>query len=224
MKYITLMLAIALLNVRACSQNITEQNIANLKRVGGPCEGCDAIYESPVPFEKLNNMCWLPDWKEAGTTLAVNGTVYKPDGTPAAGVIIYIYHTDQTGQYPTKGTASGWGKRHGYIRGWMKTNEKGEYKFFTLKPQPYPGRKDPVHIHVTIKESDKNAYWIDDYVFDDDTLLTKAIRIKLEDRGGSGILPISSFYKGRKSLKSERNIYLGRNIPGYPAQKAKPAL
>ncbi len=215
---------ITLVTLTGCGQSVSQQKKLSEVHVGGPCEGCEAIYESPVAFRKLNNMCWLPDWKEEGTTLAVTGTVYKPDRTPAAGVIIYIYHTDQTGHYPTKGTESGWGKRHGYIRGWMKTNEKGEYKFFTLKPQPYPGRKDPAHIHVTIKETDKNAYWIDEYVFDDDTLLTKKKRKKLENRGGSGILSISSYYKGRKSLKSERNIYLGRNIPGYPAQKAKTTL
>ncbi len=208
----------ALVTLSGCSQSVSQKKQSSETHVGGPCEGCKAIYESPVDFEKLNNMCWLPDWKEAGTTLAVNGTVYKADGIPAAGVIIYIYHTDQTGHYPTKGTESGWGKRHGYIRGWMKTNEKGEYKFFTLKPQPYPGRKDPAHIHVAIKEPGKNEYWIDDYVFDDDPLLTDEKRNNLENRGGSGILLISSYYKGRKSLKSERNIYLGRNIPGYTAK------
>ncbi len=98
---------------------------------------------------------------------------------------------------------------------------KASINFFTLKPQAYPGRKDPAHIHVTIKEPGKNEYWIDEYVFDDDPLLTHEKRNKLENRGGSGILLISSYYKGRKSLKSERNIYLGRNIPGYPAQKEK---
>jgi hypothetical protein len=38
----------------------------------------------------------------------------------------------------------------------------------------------------------------------------------MENRGGSGLLLIKPYYVGRKSLKSERNIYLGRNIPGYP--------
>lgn len=217
MKQAILIMVITLVTLTGCSQSVSQKKKLSEIHVGGPCEGCEAIYESPVALEKLNNMCWLPDWKQAGTTLAVNGTVYKPDGRPAADVIIYIYHTDQTGHYPTKGNETDWGKRHGYIRGWMKTNEKGEYKFFTLKPQPYPGRKDPAHIHVTIKEPDKNAYWIDEYVFDDDTLLTTEKRKKLENRGGSGILPIS-YYKGGKFLKSERNIYLGKNIPNYSAK------
>ncbi len=75
----------AIVTLSGCSQSVSQKKSSDT-HVGGPCEGCEAIYESPVAFEKLNNLCWLPDWKEAGTTLAVNGTVYKADGTPATGV------------------------------------------------------------------------------------------------------------------------------------------
>ncbi len=208
-------------SIFSCSQSNSNSTPVSKPgaKVGGNCEGCEAIYESPTAFDKLNNMVWLPDWQEKGTKLAVNGVVYKPDGkTPAPGVVIYIYHTDQTGVYPTRGDEKGWAKRHGYLRGWMKTNGKGEYKFFTLRPVAYPGRKDPAHIHVTIKEPDKNEYWIDEYVFDDDPLLTGEQRKNCENRGGSGILPILPYYVGRSTLKSERNIYLGMNVPNYPKQ------
>jgi len=198
----------------SCSQNNSANKTEPGGKVGGPCEGCEAIYESPVAFDSLSNLCWLPDWNEKGTKLAVNGVVYKTDGTPAAGVIIYFYHTDQKGVYPTKGNESGWAKRHGYLRGWMKTNEKGEYKFFTLKPAPYPGANAEAHIHITIKEPDKNEYWIDEIVFDDDPLLTAEKRKLLKNRGGSGILKTKDV---GNMLKAERNIYLGKNIPGYPA-------
>ena len=198
----------------ACSQNSNKKNASgNYTNVGGGCEGCVAIHESPVPFDSLKNMVWLPDWNDKGPKLAVNGIVYKPDGTPAPNVVIYIYHTDQTGVYPTKGDEKGWGKRHGYLRGWMRTNEKGEYKFFTLRPVAYPGRKDPQHIHVSIKEPDKNEYWIDEYLFDDDALLTEKQRKACEDRGGSGILKTKDV---GNMLKAERHIYLGKNIPNYP--------
>ena len=200
----------------ACSQNNSKKTTAvNTIHVGGRCEGCEAIHESPVPFDSLNSSSWLPDWNDKGRKLAVNGIVYNADGTPAANVIIYVYHTDQTGVYPTKGNEKGWGKRHGYLRGWMRTNEKGEYKFFTLRPAAYPGRKDPEHIHVTIKEPDKNEYWIDEYVFDDDPLLTHSQRKNCQDRGGSGILKLKD---AGDMFKAERNIYLGKNIPDYPKQ------
>ena len=205
----------------ACSQNNSKKTTpVNNTHVGGGCEGCEAIHESPVPFDSLKSLSWLADWNDKaslpdgqGRKLAVNGIVYKADGSPAPDVMIYVYHTDQTGIYPTRGDEKGWGKRHGYIRGWMRTNEKGEYKFFTLRPGAYPGGQAPEHIHITIKEPGKNEYWIDDYVFNDDPLLTEIERKNCRDRGGSGILKVKDV---GNMLKAERNIYLGKNIPGYP--------
>jgi protocatechuate 3,4-dioxygenase beta subunit len=97
----------------------------------------------------------------------------------------------------------------------MKTNEKGEYKFFTLKPAPYPGGNAEAHIHITLKEPDKNEYWIDEFLFDDDPLLTADKRKRLQNRGGDGIIKTKDV---GNMLKAERNIYLGKNIPGYPKQ------
>ena len=200
-------------SISSCAQGANKPKKTTGPHIGGRCEGCEAIYESPVAFEKLSNMAWLPDFKEKGQKLAVNGVVYKADGkTPAPNVIIYIYHTDQTGIYPKKGDETGWAKRHGYLRGWMKTNEKGEYKFFTLRPAPYPGGNIPAHIHVTIKEPGKNEYFIDEFLFDDDPFLTANERKKAENRGGNGILKIKV---AEEFQKAERNIYLGMNIPDY---------
>lgn len=188
------------------------------KKVGGPCEGCEAIHESPLPFDKLDSFLKMPDasW-EGKKPLGVNGIVYKADGkTPAPGVILYIYHTDQNGHYAKKGNETGWGKRHGYIRGWMRTNEKGEYKFVTLRPAPYPDHSEPAHIHITVKEPGLNEYYIDEFLFDDDLLLTSDKRQKLDNRGGSGILKLKDV---GNMLKAERLIYLGKNIPDYPANQ-----
>jgi protocatechuate 3,4-dioxygenase, beta subunit len=221
MKTLLLLLAVTGSSLSGCTQNNSQKKTAgSAANVGGPCEGCEAIYESPVPFEELGNMCWLPDWEDKGTKLAVNGVVYHADGTPAAGVVIYIYHTDQSGVYPKRGDdpsipQGGWGKRHGYLRGWMKTNEKGEYKFFTLRPASYPGGRNPAHIHVTVKEPDKNEYWIDEYLFDDDPFLTSEERKHSQNRAGNGILKTKDV---GNMLKAERHIYLGKNIPGYPVK------
>ncbi len=157
-------------------------------------------------------MVWLSDWEQKGRKLAVNGTVFRPDGSRAANVVIYIYHTDSTGVYPTKGDEKGIAKKHGYLRGWMKTNDLGEYKFFTLRPGSYPEGNNPAHIHAIIKEPGKTEYWIDDYMFDNDPLLGEKERKKLQNRGGNGILAIKGV---GNMVKAERNIYLGKNIPNY---------
>ncbi len=141
---------ISFLYSSGCSQATNKKNSTgnNSVHVGGSCEGCEAIYESPITLGKLSWIDTLPDFNDNGPRLEISGTIYQRDGkTPAKDVVLYIYHTDQTGQYPTKGNATGWGKRHGYIRGWIKTNEKGQYKFYTLLPAAYPGRLDPAHIH-----------------------------------------------------------------------------
>lgn len=187
------------------------------KNVGGPCEGCEAIHESPVPFDKLPSFVKFPDATWAGKKpLGISGTVFKADGkTPAPGVVLYLYHTDQTGHYAAKPGAKGWERRHGSLRGWLRTDAEGFYKFVTLRPAPYPGRTDPAHVHVVVKEPGLPEYYLDEYVFADDPRLTPAVRQKLENRGGSGILTLKDV---GNMVKAERHIYLGRNIPNYPAR------
>jgi protocatechuate 3,4-dioxygenase beta subunit len=99
------------------------------------------------------------------------------------------------------------------LRGWVKTNESGDYKFTTIKPAPYPSRDNPAHIHPIVKEPDKNEYYIDEYLFDDDPLLTQEKRAKLENRGGSGIIHLVKRDDGLWT--GQRNIILGLNIPDY---------
>lgn len=201
------------LSLHSCSQSNHPKNTD--KKVGGSCEDCEAIYESLVPFDRLRHIDTLPDFFEKGPKLVVSGVVYKADGkTPAQNVVLYVYHTDQNGFY-SKGD-KGLGKRHGYIRGWMRTNEKGEYKFLTLIPASYPKSTIEKHIHPIIKEEGFTEYYIDDFTFDDDKFLTGEKRKRMELRGGNGVLVTE---KKGDTFYAERNIYLGRNIPGYPQAK-----
>ncbi len=187
------------------------------QHVGGSCEGCEAIYECPVAFGKLNETDTLPDFNDAGPKIEISGIIYHTDGkTPAAGVVLYIYHTDQKGIYAKKGDETGWAKRHGYIRGWIKTNAKGEYRFYTLVPASYPNSSNPKHIHPTIKEPDKNEYWIDEFVFADDPLLPEKERTRTKPVGGGGVLKI---YMKDGMLRATRNIILGLNVDNYPKTK-----
>ena len=155
----------------------------------------------------------MPLFDETEPKLKITGTVFQKDGkTPAKDVILYIYQTNRAGIYETKGDEVGWAKRHGFIRGWIKTDAYGSYTFYTFRPGAYPNRRAPEHIHITVKEPDKNEYYLEDYLFDDDPLLTKAERDRLRQRGGSGIVMPKS--DGVNYLV-ERDIILGLNIPGY---------
>lgn len=182
------------------------------KIVGGGCDGCESIYEG-MP-ERLSWETKIASDSEPGEPMEISGAIYKADGkTPAPNVILYVYHTDAQGYYtPTPNQTGRLARRNGHLRGWMKTNRKGEYKFTSIKPAPYPNRDIPAHIHPIVKEPDKNEYYFDDYWFDDDALLTKEKRTKLEKRGGSGIIHLT---KINGVWSGTRNIILGLNIPDY---------
>lgn len=181
------------------------------KNIGGPCEGCEAIYE--YGDKELKSVDTLPEFKVLPYPIKISGTVYKSDGkTPANDVILYVYQTDDKGKYPSKANSKGWERRHGYLRGWMKTDASGSYTFYTSRPASYPNSTVPQHIHITVKESDKNEYYIEDFYFRDDPHITKNILVRKNARGGSGVI---SLVKQGNIQVATRDIILGLNIPNY---------
>ena len=183
------------------------------KLVGGGCDGCELMYVGmPTNIKSVDTS---EGWAEKGQKLLVTGIVYKLDGkTPAPNVIIYYWQTDNNGYYSPKDGMDEKAKRHGHIRGWVKTDDNGKYSIYTIKPAPYPNENIPAHIHTSIKEPNiQNEYYIDEFIFDDDKLLTSAKRKALENRGGSGILRV--LISGDVQI-AEHNIILGLNIPNYP--------
>lgn len=179
---------------------------------------------SPIYYgmpETISSADTSAGWGQNGQKLLLTGTVYKSDGeTPASNVLLYYYQTDVNGVYrhlPGEKRSmppNELGQTHGYIRGWVKTGKDGKYSIRTVRPGSYPSRMEAAHVHITIKEpGSKDHYYIDDFVFDDDRLLTAEKRRKMENRGGSGVLRLVR--KGDLHV-GERDIILGLNIPDYP--------
>ncbi len=164
-----------------------------------------------------------PVFEQKGQKILLTGTVYERDGkTPASNVILYYYQTDTNGVYATKENEernmpkNKLGQTHGYIRGWVQTDVQGAYSIYTLQPGIYPSRDEAAHIHITVKENHMEApYYIDNFVFDNDPLLTSKRRKKMNNRGGSGVI---RFVEKEDLWIGERNIILGLNIPEYPIQ------
>ena len=211
-KHITIILILLL--VASCrSQNEPKTKAKNPtdQIVGGPCEGCEAVHEyGGLP---LKNSDTLPSFFTEDPKIKLTGTVYSSkNGAPADNVIIYAYHTDRNGIYPTKGDEKGWAKRHGYLRGWVRTDADGHYSFYTVRPASYPNRSQPEHIHLIVKEPGFNEYYIDDILFEDDPLLTQSVKTSRPNRGGSGIVRLE---RKEVLLVAKRDIFLGKNIPGY---------
>lgn len=190
------------------SQILSQQII-----VSDGCDGCDLMYEGMPLLNKLSYTTIIASPTEAGERMEVNGTIYQRDGkTPAPNVILCVYHTNAEGYYSPSDTQT-LGRRQGHLRGWVITNEKGQYKFETIRPAPYPDADMPAHIHPIVKEPGKIEYYVDEYVFDDDPKLTPEKKSKLENRGGSGIMHLTKNAKGY--WVGHRDITLGLNIPNY---------
>ncbi|MEO7282157.1 intradiol ring-cleavage dioxygenase, partial [Gelidibacter sp.] len=191
----------------------TEIKTDKNKLVGGGCDGCELMYVG-MP-KNIKSIDTSTGWTEKGQKLLITGTVYKIGGKiPAPNVVIYYWQTDNYGYYSPKEGMDEQAKRHGHIRGWVKSDENGKYSIYTIRPAPYPNDDMPAHIHTSIKEPNiEDEYYIDEFVFDDDILLTGKKRKALENRGGSGVLRVLI----DKDLQvAEHNVVLGLNIPNYP--------
>ena len=203
------LLIVCLLSVSCI--NSQKKNIEVVK-VGGNCEGCEAIFEYGNKY--LNAIDTLPGFDTTSQQLKVTGTIYKKDGkTPAKDVILYAYHTDENGIYPKKTDSKGWERRHGFIRGWIKTDKTGSYTFYTLRPASYPNTTIEQHIHLTVKEPDKNEYYIDDITFSDDPNLSSRTKNRTRPKGGKGLVTLK---KDNGMLIAKRDIILGLHIKDYP--------
>ena len=181
------------------------------RTIGGGCDGCELIFEGMPSAPGSEATIAGPD--EPGEPMVIEGVIYHLDGeTPAPGVVLYVYQTDATGHYAPAPHQT-LGRRHGRLRGWVKTDADGRYKLRTIRPASYPDAENPAHIHPIVKEPGKNEYYLDEYIFDDDPLLTESKRSALEGRGGSGIVELTKDADG--VWHGRRDVILGRNVPDY---------
>lgn len=136
---------------------------------------CECCVMREAPSQISNKLVIAPE-KQNVERITLRGTIYESDGkTPARGVLMYFYQADETGRYTKRGDEdkSSFAWWHGKQRGWLRTNERGEYEFDTVKPAAYPTRTEPAHIHTLVKSpSQRHCYYIADYVFQGDELLT----------------------------------------------------
>jgi protocatechuate 3,4-dioxygenase beta subunit len=151
------------------------------------CEGCEAVAETDPGA--LSWLATLAEASEPGERMRLSGRVFAPGGvTPAPGVIVYAHHTNAEGLYANGAPDTVWSRRHGRLRGWVRTGVDGRYGFDTIKPAPYPDLSMPAHVHLFVGETGRRPYYIDDAVFDGEFGVDEAYRRRQELRGGSGIV------------------------------------
>ncbi|TDR39962.1 protocatechuate 3,4-dioxygenase beta subunit [Tahibacter aquaticus] len=188
--------------------------------VGLPCEGCDAVFAGmPATFASSAR---IAPAGQPGEALQVQGQVLDAQGRPAAGIVIYAYHTDASGHYPSAAALRGSSAEpHGRLRSWVRSDAQGRYRFDSIRPGGYPGRIDPQHIHLHVIEPGRCTYYIDDIHFSDDARLAPyRARHTAALRGGSGLAEPRRDRSG--TWQVTRDIRLGLNIPGYASCALSP--
>jgi protocatechuate 3,4-dioxygenase beta subunit len=87
-----------------------------------------------------------------GQRLVVSGTVYADDcTTPLAGASIEVWQTNAAGEYgPGQGTSD---ERCCYLAAALRTDQRGRYRFETVKPGHYKGEEQPppAHVHFEVR-------------------------------------------------------------------------
>lgn len=193
--------------------NYTVSQESKDKKVGGPCDNCDLMFEGIPAIQNILSETMIAPTSETGERMEISGKVYKMDGkTAASDIIVYIYHTNAAGLYsPTSNQK--YGRLHGHLRSWVKTNGNGEFKFTSIRPASYPHSSIPSHIHILIKEPGKSVYYIDELWFDDDPFITEKLRKAAEKRGGDLVIHLNKNQSG--VWKGHIKITLGLHIPDY---------
>lgn len=200
---------LVLLLVALCQPSVGTAQPLSLKNtpvIGGPCQGCEFVFQG-LPSSLASETRIAPP-EEPGEPLVLAGIVRDASGAPAAGIVVYAYHTNAKGVYPKDTTF------HGRLRGWARTDSDGRYRFTTIRPAGYPDGAECAHIHMHVIEPGVGTYYIDNVTFDDDPDLPQRLREQaINGRGGSGL----TYPKRTDGVwHVQRDITLGQNIPNYP--------
>lgn len=126
---------------------------------------------------------------EPGEPLIVSGIVYGPDGrTSLKGMIVEVHHTDARGYYSRDGKD----EKNPRLRGRMRTNAEGRYEFRTIKPAPYPGQRNPAHIHIKISGPGYPNPRVPELWFEGDPFIPPDMAARFaKDRAFSPIRPLT---------------------------------
>ncbi len=159
----------------------------------------DLIHNAAVQHT-ISRLTLVPE-DEPGEWIVLVGEVVDPTGTPVAGAVVRLFATDAEGRYhPTLP-----GEDVPRIFGTVVTDSTGQFAIETVRPGPYPGTRNPRHIHVSVRSPDGEMRLAAPgyVVFDDDPLLfepqnseprDEALRIAMEtvEDGASGsvVLPL----------------------------------
>lgn len=119
---------------------------------------------------------------EPGVRITIKGSVLDKKRAPLKNLNIYVYQTSDKGWYSD--TAAHiliyeGDIRHARLFGYLKTDDKGEFSFETIKPKGYPRSDLAAHIHIHLwSEDSRPINGPGELQFDDDPRMTPERRKK----------------------------------------------
>jgi protocatechuate 3,4-dioxygenase beta subunit len=130
-----------------------EQLLATPRMTEGP------FYPDKLPLDQDNDLLVINDaiTPAVGEVTHLTGRILDASGAPLKDATIEIWQCDANAVYLHSSDSSRKKQQQdanfqGFGR--FTTGAKGEYRFRTIKPVPYPGRPAP-HIHVKVKKGDR---------------------------------------------------------------------
>jgi protocatechuate 3,4-dioxygenase beta subunit len=131
--------------------------------------------------DQLSNTDTIPDFRSKTNKLKLSGTIFQSDGvTPAENVIVFIEQPDENGDFDLRRSGD---DRYVFHRSWVKTDKDGKYTFYTFVPGNDRRYNRMQQIFPIIKEPSKNEVQLESLLFNDDPLLTKRCRKRLNKKG-----------------------------------------
>lgn len=152
----------------------------------------------------LNNTDTIPDYISKDEKLKIFGTIYESDGiTPAKDVLLYMEQTNEYGDFELKKHNK---KRYVHHRVWIKTDTDGRYTIYTFIPGNDRRYNLLKQLFPVIKAPSNSEYALESFLFNDDPLLTKLCRKRLNKKGD--ITRILEPKKEKDLFVVEKNIVL----------------
>jgi protocatechuate 3,4-dioxygenase beta subunit len=119
-----------------------------------PAQTEGPFYPLNYPADSDNDLVHVTGHAEPakGTVTRVAGHILDRSGRPMAGARVEIWQCDGNGRYHNVRDGGGEPPRDDNFQGFGRTvtDDRGGYRFVTIRPVPYPGRTPHIHFAVTM--------------------------------------------------------------------------
>src|SRR5476651_2179141 len=114
------------------------------------------FYPDRLPLDTDNDLVIVGNstTPAVGVITHLTGRILTPNGSGVNNLVVEIWQVDGNGAYLHTGSSNA-NRRDRNFQGFGRftTNQRGEYRFRTVKPVDYPGRCP--HIHFKVKRGDR---------------------------------------------------------------------